>query len=205
MSALYAISRAPEPAPQRLFYHCDMHNHPIQPFFTNAELFSLSLKILKRYCLDPFGIHGINHWTRVLENGAQIAAQTGANMRVVQLFALFHDSRRMNDDRDPDHGARGAALAGEMNGSLFMLAPGELALLQDACIRHTKGFTEADITVQTCWDADRLDLPRAGKIPVPECLCTAPGRDISFMNKTRERAVANHLTCFCLELRKLLV
>ena len=31
----------------------------------------------------------------------------------------------------------------------------------------------ADITVQTCWDADRLDLGRVGIRPHPKYLCTA--------------------------------
>ena len=31
-----------------------------------------------------------------------------------------------------------------------------------ACTDHTKGQTAADITIQTCWDADGLDLARVG-------------------------------------------
>lgn len=178
-----------------------MSIHKNNPGHTNETLPSIAIEILKHYCLDPSGIHGIAHWGRVLENGTRLAELTGANIRVVQLFALFHDSRRMNDNHDPEHGARGAALAGEVNGALFTLSPAELNLLQDACIRHTKGFTEADITVQTCWDADRLDLPRVWKTVKPERLCTAPARERSFMNWTRERSIANHMTPFALELR----
>lgn len=172
--------------------------------FNNIELYRIATKILSHYKLDPAGIHGISHWGRVLENGTQLAELTGANLRIVQLFALFHDSRRMNDDRDTEHGARGAELAGEMNGKLFNLDPEELILLQDACTRHTMGFIDADITVQTCWDADRLDLPRVDRFPVPEKLCTEPARDRAFMNLTCERSISNHLTPFTLELRKLL-
>jgi uncharacterized protein len=175
--------------------------HFTTPIFTIDDLLSIAFQTLKHYRLDPHGIHGISHWGRVLENGTRLAELTGANIRVVQLFALFHDCRRINDDTDPDHGVRGASLAGEVNGKLFTFSPEELALLQDACTRHTRGFTEADITVQTCWDADRLDLPRVGKQPVPERLCTASARDIAFMDWTRERSIANHLTSFALELR----
>jgi len=39
------------------------------------------------------------------------------------------------------------------------------------------GLLEADITVQTCWDADRLDLGRVGKTPRVEKLCTEEARD----------------------------
>jgi hypothetical protein len=88
-----------------------------------------------------------------------------------------------------------------MNGSLFTLSRDELSLLQDACTRHTMGLTEADITVQTCWDADRLDLPRVQKFPVPERLCTKPARDVHFIELTSQRSIANHLTAFALELK----
>ena len=172
--------------------------------FPDEILISISVEILKLYRLDRDGIHGVSHWGRVLENGTQLAALTGANLRVVQLFALFHDSCRLNDDHDPGHGARGAALAGEMHGRLFTLAPDELALLQDACTRHTRGFTEADITVQTCWDADRLDLPRVRMFPVPGRLCTGPAREKAFMDLACQRSVANHITGFAIELRKVI-
>ena len=171
---------------------------------SNETLIPVSLEILKGYRLKPEGVHGIGHWGRVMENGVQLAALTGANMRVVQLFALFHDSRRLNDALDPGHGQRGAALAGGMNGGLFTLAANELALLKDACIRHTKGLTAADITVQTCWDADRLDLPRVKIFPAPALLCTIPARDKEFMAQASQRSIANHLTSFALELSKAL-
>ena len=34
------------------------------------------------------------------------------------------------------------------------------------------GLTRGDITVITCWDADRLDLGRVRKRPNPKYLCT---------------------------------
>ena len=38
------------------------------------------------------------------------------------------------------------------------------------------GATTGDITVQTCWDADRLDLGRVGVYPEPARLCTDAAR-----------------------------
>ncbi len=38
-------------------------------------------------------------------------------------------------------------------------------------------MTAGDITVQTCWDADRLDLGRVGITPNPRWLCTACAKD----------------------------
>jgi HD superfamily phosphodiesterase len=56
------------------------------------------------------GIHRLPHWLRVERNGLDLAATEGGDSAVVSLFALFHDSRRLNDDADPDHGSRGAGL-----------------------------------------------------------------------------------------------
>jgi uncharacterized protein len=35
---------------------------------------------------------------------------------------------------------------------------------------------QGDVTVQTCWDADRLDLGRVGIRPVASRLCTPAAR-----------------------------
>ena len=52
-----------------------------------------------------------------------------------------------------------------------------LRLLLHACRRHSDGLTEGDITVQTCWDADRLDLGRIGIRPDPNRLCTPAAKE----------------------------
>ena len=132
--------------------------------------------ILEDYALAPNGIHGVAHWARVLENGLRLAEATGANVEVVQLFAVFHDSRRVNDGVDHGHGQRGAELATQLRGDLFDLSDLDFWLLCEACARHTDGFTDGDITIQTCWDADRLDLGRVGKTPNPQRLWTAAAK-----------------------------
>ena len=66
-------------------------------------------------------IHGLKHWTSVLENGRKLAAETGANLKVVELFSVLHDARRENENDDPEHGHRAAALARECNGDWFDL------------------------------------------------------------------------------------
>ena len=64
--------------------------------------------ILEGYALPPRGYHGVLHWARVTENGLRIAEDNGADLEVVKLFALFHDSRRINEQIDDGHGgARG--------------------------------------------------------------------------------------------------
>ena len=113
----------------------------------------------------------------MLENGQRLASETGANVDVVTLFALFHDSRRVNEDRDLGHGHRGARYARKLRGKLIDLDDADFKLLFEACRLHTDGLTEGDVTLQTCWDADRLDLGRVGITPEPDQLCTDAARD----------------------------
>ncbi len=145
-------------------------------------------EILGRYPLEPNGLHGIGHWARVLENGRRLAEKTGAMIEVVELFAIFHDSQRQNDGSDPGHGSRGARLAEEMRGKWFDLTDMAFNHLVDACSLHTNGFVSADITVQTCWDADRLDLGRIGIVPDKNRLCTAAAREPNILQWAHDHA-----------------
>ena len=135
-------------------------------------------EILEDYALPVRGYHGVVHWARVLENGERLAARTGAKIEVVTLFALFHDSRRVNEFTDFGHGYRGARYARSLRGKLIHLDDADFKLLFEACRLHTDGLTEGDITIQTCWDADRLDLGRVGMTPEPDLLCTDAAREL---------------------------
>jgi uncharacterized protein len=146
--------------------------------------------IREQFELDWHGIHGANHWARVRLNGLMLSKQTGANPKVVELFAFLHDSQRWNEGRDPQHGLRAASVARELHGRLFRLDEAELILLEQACQEHSDGVLDADITVQTCWDADRLDLGRVGKIPDPERLCTEFARQEDVIRVAYERSIA---------------
>jgi uncharacterized protein len=130
-----------------------------------------------KYALEPHGIHGVAHWARVLENGLRVAESSGARVEVVELFSVFHDSRRFSNASDPGHGLRGAEYAAELRGVLFDLPDSDFELLYEACAYHTDGLTAGDVTVQTCWDADRLDLSRVGITPRPSRLCTDAAKD----------------------------
>jgi uncharacterized protein len=139
---------------------------------------SIIKAILEGYELAIHGPHGPNHWARVLENGLKLAQKTGADSEVVALFAIFHDSRRVNDYQDQGHGLRGAELAQSLRGSLVDLDDKRFEFLYDACAFHTDGLTVGDINVLTCWDADRLDLGRVGTTPVGKRLCTDAAREL---------------------------
>ena len=152
---------------------------------------SIIHEILEGYTLPVRGPHGVVHWARVLENGLRLASATGANAEVVAMFALFHDSRRVNEGRDDGHGLRGAEYARTMRGSLIHLGDRGFELLYEACRLHTDGHTEGELTLQVCWDADRLDLGRVGIIPKPHQLCTEAAREL--LEWAHRRAVGHHV------------
>lgn len=133
--------------------------------------------ILERSTGKDSSIHGESHWQRVAAAGLTLLPETpGADPALVFLFALFHDSMRLNDNYDPLHGPRGAALARELRGETFELEDAEMGLLAFACEEHTNGGVGSDPTVGVCWDADRLNLWRVGIRPNPQFLSTEAAR-----------------------------
>jgi uncharacterized protein len=113
------------------------------------------------------GVHGSRHWARVRLHGLAIAAKTRASAPVVELFAFLHDARRQDEWGDPGHGARSAELVRELGAQILGISREEEDLLAYACRHHSGGMVDADVTVQACWDADRLDPGRVGIIPDP--------------------------------------
>ena len=108
-------------------------------------------------------VHGETHWRCVTASGVALAAETGADAELVFLFGLLHDTRRENDFVDPAHGPRAAAFARELQAEGGVsLDTGRLDVLCAAIEHHTRGLTSEDATIGTCWDADRLHLPRCG-------------------------------------------
>ena len=152
------------------------------------DLRSLLKTILDQYSLPLDGDHGVGHWARVLENGLRLAEITGAHVEVVTLFAVFHDSRRLNEITDPNHGPRAAEFAAELRGTAFDLPDNEFRLLHRACAGHTHERTHPAITIQTCWDSDRLDLGRVGVAPHPIRLCTAAAKSPEMLRWADGRA-----------------
>ena len=123
-----------------------------------------------------------------MENGIRLAEIDGGDITVIRLFAIFHDACRINEALDPGHGARGAALAENLLGDLTLVTKEQLDLLTIACQEHTGGKTEADLTVQICWDSDRLDLARVPIMPHPKYLCTEAAKSSEVLQWANERA-----------------
>ena len=123
-----------------------------------------------------------------------LAGMESANLSVVELFCMLHDTQRRNERRaPPSHGRRAARYAKSLRGVWFDLSDKEMELLTEALKYHSDGYTEADITVQVCWDADRLDLGRVGIKPAPHRLCTASAKSVAVLEAAYERSVEGNL------------
>ena len=147
--------------------------------------------LVAQFRLDSRSVHGAAHWMRVRRNGLLLAELTGANATVVELFAVFHDSCRLSDYNDPDHGSRGADLAEKYyyHHNLLNCSQRELETLTEACRGHTDTHTHHNITVATCWDADRLDLPRCGITVDPLRLATEQAKKPIIIDEAMHHAI----------------
>lgn len=132
----------------------------------------LTAFLRQQFMLDWNGIHGARHWARVLRLGRYLAAEDGADIEVVTLFALLHDSCREDENRDPEHGLRASRVVRAQNGILFVITDDQEDRLAAACEGHSKGGLSDDVTVQVCWDADRLELGRLAIMPDPHRMGT---------------------------------
>lgn len=122
-------------------------------------------------------IHGPTHWRRVALLGLRIAACEEADALLVGLFAACHDVARIHDGRDHEHGPRAALWVADELAPRLPLGAARLHKLLFAIRNHTEGHTTPDVTVGTCWDADRLDLVRIGFPIDPARLSTATARE----------------------------
>lgn len=125
-------------------------------------------------------IHGLAHWRQVEFNGLLLAKKTKADIVVVRLFALFHDSKRESDGYDETHGRRGAEFAKQCREQkLFEITDEQFQKLYHACANHTTERSSGDPTIDTCYDADRLDLGRVGFRLNPAKMASAAGAQIA--------------------------
>ena len=146
-------------------------------------------KLSDEFALDKDSFHGPGHWTRVEQYGVFLARDTGADLRVVRLFAIFHDCARVDDCDDPGHGLRGGEKARDLRG-LLPIDDEAFETLFQACAGHTDLRFSHDPTIATCWDSDRLDLDRVGIVPSEDYLSTKAGKRLcSYDALARRRLV----------------
>ena len=121
--------------------------------------------------------HGLTHCQRVERNVHRLKC-SGVNMTVARLFAYFHDACRSEckTQSESEHGLLASELVLSLRNSLLKnLSDDEVAMLSNACKWHTTTFKTGNPTIDTCFDADKLDLWRIGAIPMPGKMATSLG------------------------------
>jgi len=123
--------------------------------------------IISQFGLDIDSVHGIKHWRKVWEIGNYLSGQTKADTKIINLFAYSHDAKRENEYDDLEHGKKARIFIKELyHKKLFCISKSQLDKLSFACEHHNDPSAKStDVTIQTCWDADRLDLWRVGIVP----------------------------------------
>lgn len=152
----------------------------------NREI-SFREKLLWLFCRMRFNNklgaeHGPKHWRRVAVFGDILCnLNPQADRMVVRAFACLHDVERVSNLDDNEHGQRAAFLVWKLRRTLLSyLNDTQVGLLAEACSLHTFALSVpkdrlGGATVNACFDADRMDLPRAGIIPDPERMASRGG------------------------------
>lgn len=101
----------------------------------------------------------------------------GADNEVVEHFAFLQDVMREDENTDIQHGNRAADFIKLIAGDWVHLNSDKLDQLIEACRYHSVGRLTHDVTIQTCWDAYRLDLGGVGRRPHRIYLGTRAARE----------------------------
>ena len=122
------------------------------------------------------GVHGFAHAQRVECFALMLAKSTNADVDVLIWFAYVHDSQRKGDGMDFNHGPEAAEYVDVIRQTyLKELDDNQITLLKTACRLHTSTHKTGESTIDTCFDADRLDLPRVGIATDPKRMATETG------------------------------
>lgn len=139
------------------------------------------VRVVRDYCHKRWTLsktHGVEHWDRVYSNGMKLI-EPGVNRLVVALFAYFHDSCRITDEDDIEHGIRASALVDNLRNTMLKdVSDYDIDLLKIACYLHTTTLKTGNKTIDACFDADRLDLCRVGITPKLDKLATEKGKQL---------------------------
>lgn len=156
--------------------------------FELPEMPEFDYEAVRQFALDGWKldeVHGMPHWSRVerhatilsleVRNG-KLTFRNDVNVKVVRLFAYFHDKCRVSNSFDMGHGPRAAKMLPSLRNNLLKdLSDEEFDLLRDACLYHTAKSSTGVPTIDVCLDADRLDLRRIGLDPDPKLMASPFG------------------------------
>ncbi len=154
------------------------------PMLPNGDIIEVKDFALNGWQLGE--THGLPHWQRVERNGIMLSTEIhdkkayihkDINVKVVRLFAYLHDKCRLDNGTDLEHGVRAANMLCSIRKTILKdLTDEEFSLLETACRLHTTELKTGNLTIDTCFDADRLDLERVGIIPFHNKMATQNGK-----------------------------
>ena len=145
---------------------------------SNVDVEALRCFSVSRWPEEMGRTHGVEHWDRVARFG-QLLYQEGADLDVILAFAYLHDSERMNNGHDIYHGIRASRLIDTIRHTKLQdMTDEQIATLKKACELHTITHRTGDLTIDICFDADRMDLPRVGIMPLPQRMATPQGAEL---------------------------
>jgi uncharacterized protein len=124
---------------------------------SNEKLYQKNLEKVEEICRSAFndiGSHGWEHVLRVRALCRKIGTEAGANLEVLDLAALFHDTMRL----DEDHALRSAEFADSVLSSMGF-DKYFISRIHEAVASHSfsSGRTPVSIEAKVLSDADRLD------------------------------------------------
>lgn len=124
--------------------------------------------------------HGPRHWRDVARVAHALWAEgIDVNADALFAFALMHDSQRLNEFDDPDHGRRAAEVLTRIG--VPFIDTGDAQSIELAMSIHNSGATATSPTVAACLDADRLTLYRVGIVPNTKLLSTEVAKEPDFL------------------------
>lgn len=137
------------------------------------EIQAIEGHVHRNFDVEACGLyHGPDHWARVSQHALAVSRSLGIDPLVPYIFGLVHDSQRLDEGADPEHGPRAAAFVRKRRSDLFGFLPDDaVQALALACELHSDGQTEGEAWVRACFDADRLDLGRVNIVPDSDYLC----------------------------------
>jgi uncharacterized protein len=125
------------------------------------------------------GLHGIEHLRRAAENAMLIAIQEcPEDYDNAVLGAYFHDIGRVDDSPGNSHAIAGAEIAEKMLRKFWPELNIEKIVF--AIRYHADGLVSDDPLIGTIWDADRLELGRAGISMDNVLFSTQAGRRLGY-------------------------
>lgn len=147
-------------------------------------------KIIDQFYIKDSFIHGVSHWSRVFYYGKVLSELSTLDVENIAYFSIFHDSRRFNDDYDPEHGLRGAEFFRTFD-RIIKLSNEQKEVIYEACKIHNYQKQSDSLEVGVCLDSDRVDLIRVGITPNNDYLHSIHSKNDDFKKTSKDFSLNN--------------